>query len=547
MTKNKSNNKGFNLSNIYSFIKKISISRLIFSSVFALACFFMNKIVFLGHVYDENYMEKVFFSEYKILLLLIPAIYAILYLIEKCYKNVVGHIAGYDNSKCKKPLCITTVVFLLIVYTIYFLTFYPGGIYIDTWSSFEMLTGAIEFTSQQPVLYTAVLNIVKLLMPHYYTAFAIITILQIILMISVLTYFIYWLLDKGINPVIAFFIITFFMFFKLYPLYSVSIWKDTPFSLMLLLFTLSTIDTMIELNKNKLNISTIVKFNIFAVLVIFLRSNGMYLVLLSIMTLVLCFIKKITKEKVVNFKEFIISILVSIILSTLIQHSFVLFGIKKTPKVEMLAIPIQQVARVVAVDGNITKEQKELIEKVVPTEVLKTKYRALIVDELKWHDSFNQKYLEEHFPEYFDLWFKLFLQNPSEYIRSYLLQTSGFWTFNVVGEEAYQSAVTWETLNHIAQNKNIIGDYTKFDFKENILAFQYYSGGFFFWITALSMLITFRLCEKKYLVGYIAPLALWLTVMIATPMGQSLRYVYILVLVLPLNIVYPAIFAKKED
>ena len=536
------------ISNIYNVIKKISISRLIFSSVFALALFYMSKIVFLGYVDNENYIEVFYFSEYSILFLLIPIIYAVLYFIEKYYAKGIEHIIGYDNSKCKKALCIISAVLLLVVYAIYFLTFYPGGIYIDTWTSFEMLTGAKEFTSQQPVLYTVILNIVKLLMPDYYTGFAIITAVQIILMISVLTYFIYWILDKGVNPIIAFFTILFFAFFKLYPLYSVSVWKDTPFSLVLLLLTLSIIDIVLESNKNKINISTIVKFNISAALVIFLRSNGMYLIIISAAVLVLCFIRKNIKENIANFITFVISLLVTIVLCIIIQHSFVLFGIKKTPEIGMtISVPIQQVARVVAVDGNITEEQKELIEKVVPIKTIKSKYRALLVDRIKWDTTFNEKYLVDHLSDYFKLWFELLLQNPSEYFKSYLLQTSGFWTFNVVGEEAYQSAVTWETLNHIAQNKNIIADNTNFDFKENILAIEYYSGGFFFWITALSAFITFRLCEKKYLIGYIAPIALWLTVMVATPMGQALRYVYILVLILPLNLIYPAMFAKKNS
>lgn len=35
------------------------------------------------------------------------------------------------------------------------------------------------------------------------------------------------------------------------------------------------------------------------------------------------------------------------------------------------------------------------------------------------------------------------------------------------------------------------------------------------------------------------------TIMIATPMAQALRYVYILVLILPLNLLYPAIVSTN--
>ena len=532
--------------NFKNIVKKISISRLIFSIIFSIAIFFMSKIVFLGFVDKENYMEKFYFSEYKILFLFVPLVYVLLYIIEKGYSKGISYITGSDNSKYIKRFCAITFIILLIVYLFYYFTFYPGGVYIDTWTSLEMITGKIELTSQQPVLYTVLLSIVKLFIPNYYIGFGILTIIQVILMVSIITYFIKWILNKGINPIIAFFMVLFFISFKLYPLYSVSVWKDTPFSLMLFLYTLSIIDMIQEFKNNCIKKSTIIKINVLTILIIFFRNNGIYLVLISFIALFLCFIKKIIKEKISNFRRLVISILATLILCVIVQHLLVYFGIKKSPKVEMLAIPLQQVSRVVAVDGNISNQQKELIEKVMPIDRIKNRYRALLADRIKWDNKFNEKYLYEHLPEYFKLWFELLLQNPSEYIISYLLETSGFWTFNVAGPEAYHSAVTWETLNEKVQNHNLIADNSNFDFWNNMLAIGYYSGGFFFWITALSALITFRLCEKKYLIGYVVPIALWLTVMVATPMGQALRYVYVLVLILPINIVYPAIFSKEN-
>ncbi len=527
-------------------IKKISISRVLFAFVFSLAFFYMSKIVYLGFTFNENYMEKFYFSEYKILLIYVPLVYGLLYLIEKYYKKGIDYIVGFDNSKYIKKICTITFITLFVIYLLYFLTFFPGGVYTDTWNSLQMLTGVEEMTLQQPILYTAMLNIVKAFLPDYYTGFGVLTALQIIIMISVITYFVYWLLNKGLHPVVVTAISVFFTFFKLYPLYSVSVWKDTPFSLMLFLYTLAIIDLIFEFNKNEIKISTIAKICALSILVIFLRNNGLYIVILSSLAIVLCFIKKIIKEKIVNIKGLIISIIVTILVCILLEHILVWAGVKRVPKVESLAIPIQQVARVVAVDGNISDEQKEQIEKVMPIKRIKERYRALLADKIKWDDDyFNKEYLLDNLPEYFKLWLELLIQNPDEYFKGYLLETSGFWTFNVAGQEAYHSAVTWETLQYIVSNINVIHDNTNFDFRHNMLEIGYFSGGVFFWITALSFFITYRLCEKKYLVGYVAPLALWLTVMIATPMGQALRYVYILVLILPLNIIYPALITGQ--
>lgn len=187
----------------------------------------------------------------------------------------------------------------------------------------------------------------------------------------------------------------------------------------------------------------------------------------------------------------------------------------------------------------------ELIEKIIPKEIIKEKYRAMLADKIKWDDSFNQQYLEENKSEYLKLWFELLIQNPAEYIRAYLLQTSGFWSFNVKGDEAYASAVTWESINDKVPNTDLIAKNFNISFSEDLVKVSYYSGGFFFWITILSMFITFRIGNKKSLIGYVPAIILWATIMIATPMAQALRYVYILVLILPLNLLYPAIVSTN--
>lgn len=145
----------------------------------------------------------------------------------------------------------------------------------------------------------------------------------------------------------------------------------------------------------------------------FFRNNGIYIVLATFLILVLTFIKDIIKkEKIVNLLPFSITSICTIIIFFIIQNCYTLIGIEQNPFVESLSIPIQQVARVVVTEGNINNEQMKLIEKILPKEDIKQNYAALIVDRLKWHENFNEKYLEEHKPEYLKLWFELFLQNP---------------------------------------------------------------------------------------------------------------------------------------
>ena len=527
---------------IKQILHTFSFSRLLFSIIFSISLFFMNKVAFLGYVFHPNYMDKIFLSEFKILFLFIPITYLLLYLIENHYKKIIDIIITNKPFEHKKTFCITAFIFLLVIYLIYYFTFYPGGVYTDTWASFQMLTGVEKFDNKQPVLYTLMLFLVKAFLPDVSRGFGIFTFIQVILMVLTFTYFIYWLLNKKVNSIIATIITLFLGFFKLYPLYSVSVWKDTPFSLSVFLYTLTLIDLIIDFNNKEIKKSNIIKFNIFTILIAFLRTNG-FISLFSLAILLVIYFKDIfINKKILHFKPFIISSIIVLLIINIIPNFYHKFGISPTSTIaKAISIPIQQVAMVVSEEGNITDDQKELIEKVIPFKNIKKSFRPTLADTIRWNSEFNEDYLQSHLNEYFKLWFELFIQNPKEYFIQYLLQTSGFWTFNVKGEEAFHSAEVWKTLTDTVESTDLIAEYSNFSFKADLLHLPFYSGGFFFWITAFSIFITFRICKKKYLLGYIPGILIWLSVMLSTPMASALRYVYILVLILPLNFVYPAI------
>ena len=528
---------------IKSFLQKFSWSRLLFSLIFSIALFYMNKIVFLGKVFNENYMDLVFFNEFKILLLLVPIIYVLLSFIENYFNNNSSKFIDKNQNVNIKHFVIITFFFLLFIYSIYYLTFYPGGVYIDTWTSFKMLNGTEPFSNHQPVLYTLSLGIVNLFKPDLVTGFGVYSFIQMVIMIAAFTYFIYWLLKKNVNKFLVTLTAFVLGFFPLFPMYSISIWKDTPFSLALFMYILTIIDLIIDFSNKNITIKNIVKLSIYTSLVVLFRNNGIYITFLCFIALILLFIKPIFKDKsITHIKSFAISqIITFIILVIIIKVIYPACGILPTEFEENLGIPLQQIARVVVTDGNITEDQKAIIEKILPYDRIKKDYQAMLVDNIKWDNQFNATYIKENKPEFFKLWFELLLQNPGEYIKAYLLQTSGFWTFNVKGEEAYTSVEAWGFLNEIVPNTDLIKQTFNQSFKDTLLRFPYYSAGLFFWITALSAFITYRTCKPKALLGYLPSMLLWLTIMVATPMAQALRYAYILVLMLPLNFLYPII------
>ena len=102
-------------------------------------------------------------------------------------------------------------------------------------------------------------------------------------------------------------------------------------------------------------------------------------------------------------------------------------NVAPSEKVESVGIPLNQIARVAALDGDMTENDKEYLNSMLPYESYKAIYTPTCTDNLKWNPSFNNEALENDF---FNHWFSLFIQNPRAYFEPWELQTFGFWAVN---------------------------------------------------------------------------------------------------------------------
>ena len=79
----------------------------------------MSKIKFLGLVYDNNYIDKIFLGDLTILLLIIPIVYFCLNCIVKHYKNNLDIFTKIKKKINIKKFVIVTFLLLFLVYMIY--------------------------------------------------------------------------------------------------------------------------------------------------------------------------------------------------------------------------------------------------------------------------------------------------------------------------------------------------------------------------------------------------------------------------------------------
>lgn len=213
--------------------------------------------------------------------------------------------------------------------------------------------------------------------------------------------------------------------------YSIAMWKDPFFSTALALATLLLTDFI-------LSKGTIIKsskawlpcFLILLLIVAFSRNNGIYIIACTeIILLVYWLVTKRKPER--NFAH--IGKLTGLIACVVVLCPVVTgpiyraLGIASSPKVESVGILLNQMARVAALDGDMTENDKEYLNSIVPLDEYKTLYSPTCTDNLKWNTLFNGAALENGF---FEHWLSLFVQNPRAYFEAWELQTFGFWAVN---------------------------------------------------------------------------------------------------------------------
>lgn len=535
--------------------KRYFIIKIIATLIFSATLILDKMIVFNGNVHS-SYTQLYFLpfkASYILLFLLIFIIsYASISILELLCEKLEKTIYTKKQRKARNiKIFFVVLCVILLCWLPTILSYFPGGIFVDTVSSINQAMGKQPLNNHHPILYTILIKIfidmanmfVNTQVQFLQLGMELFTIFQVLIMAITCAYFVYWLYKKQISTKYLVLITIFLGVFKLIPLYAISIWKDTPFCIALFLYIIFIAETVYQDGKNLEKLGEIIKYVILLTLVAFLRNNGIYIVTITTIILLITYRKNIFK----NLKEFTIIAIIQIIICFIVQGPvYKHYGIS-TEFVENVGVPLQQICYVIAHDGNITKEQEEFINNICPIETIKEKYTPGIVDHIKWNEKFNNSYLEENKLQFIKVWFKMFIKNPKEYVEAYLLNTMGFWDINKSDEGLYVNNRMWGNKNTYigVVQQDYIEKATNISIRNLVENKKTISSATFLLIMIISMLLTIYKKKYKNLLIYIPALATWLTIMIAVPVAVGLRYVYILVLMIPLSLITP--FLKQKE
>ncbi len=366
---------------------------------------------------------------------------------------------GFD----KKAFFKLTLI-MIACWVPYMIIMAPGAMGTDTRDQFAQILGNGEMswspgtvlrepddillTNHHPVAHTLLLGIfLKFgeLIGSYFAGIELYCVLQSIVFASALTYSVIKLQEYGMSKRLAKIVYLFFTLCPLFPLWGMTTFKDTPFSIMLLVVTLLLYDAFKTPEKFTKSKYWILAAALFVLLLV--RNNGFYIVLLLLPFTVIHF----RKDK--KFVLKIISVMLIPILLFKVGFTGVAFkvaGVNDGSPREMLSVPFQQTARyIVEFENEVTPEEKDSILTIlgggeVTLNEIAQKYVPDRSDSVK--GLYNKYATTEDLLNYFKTWFAQLAKHPACYVEAFLNLNFSWFSFDSNHDAIYYNGNTDKTI-----------------------------------------------------------------------------------------------------
>lgn len=522
-------------------IKLLSILAIIFSLLMVFG-YSYNNVGTLGLLISSDINILVTIIKFSGFYILIKNILDFIYVFFSNYKFKEG--SNKILEKFNKHPFLYSFILLLIVYSIYFIAFYPGVINYDNANQIKEVMGMhtryldsivvlnedITLTNFNPIIHTLLLgNLFKLgnSVGNVNFGLFLYTLIQVLIVVTALSYSICFLHKEKVRNGYLIIMLAIYILVPFFPFYAITAVKDTLFSMAVLVYSIS----LYKFIKYKTSLMNVISLIIVMLLVILLRNNGIYLILLSFPFTF--FIKKDMRLKIL--------LITLLILSFNFAYAKVLTGLE-IPNVsirEALSIPFQQTARYVKYyDEEVTDKEKAAIDKILTYDTLGGRYTPELSDKVK--NEYNRYATNDELKNYLEVWGKMLVKKPMTYINATVNNIYGYfypdtykwYIYTKLNEKLPEAGFDYHynDLSSIRKNLSGYGNCFKYIPILKLLV----NCAFYTWayIVLLVMLILKK--KKEFMIILFPAFALLLTTM-AGPANTYFRYV------IPYAITFPLI------
>ena len=322
--------------------------------------------------------------------------------------------------------------------------------------------------------------------------------------------------------------------------YSVTLWKDVPFGASVLL--LATALYRLLKGVGKARTWDYLALTLGAAGMALMRTNGWAALLVAAVLLAIALRKR----------RQVITALLAVLAVTWVMTGPVLktMNVPDTDPVEAFAVPMQQVARVVANDRALTQEQQTLLGEIFLMDKLGAAYDPQTVDPVKYETfRYDQvDFIRHNAGKYVRLYLSLGLRYPGDYLKAWIDETRGYWNggysywiYTLETEENILGITQAAGANPLAR---LYAAWFRFAEKPTVLQ-PLYSIGLQVW----SLIACCGVCclqkRKQWLIA-VPALVLAVGLWLGTPVYAEFRYAYPMMLCAPL-VLMTTIFEPKSE
>lgn len=432
----------------------------------------------------------------------------------------------------------------------YILKYYPGFIFSDSLASISEALSLQPLSNRNPVLFTLFLRLCLLVGKSRLTSditagCLIFSGIQMSVFAFSMAYLISWIKARfNISLSVCVVLITLSGLYPYYAQNSIAMWKDPFFSSFLIVLTLKLMDSAFfpELIEK---VNWKISFVVLVLLVLFSRNNGITAILSLSITLFIWYKRNPSSGCSAKKKKILKLIglaLVGWIVITVPLYRFA--GVRGTPREEKVGMMLNQMARVAALNGKMSEQDKEYLDEILPLDQYKYYYHPCTVDSLKWNERVDITRL--YSLRFYKTYASLLIKNPRMYFEAWELESYGFWTVNKpeiifqTDSISFGAPINMRGINEFSVGKYILSIESKLENERiaKLLPADSWSIplGILNWLFLYVLIVLHYKGKTAQIIALVPQLGVILGILIGTPICYLPRYELSLQVLLPLLI-----------
>ncbi len=423
----------------------------------------------------------------------------------------------------------------IFCYLPFYLYQFPGILTPDSIVQLEQVWGINGYSNHHPWVHTLIIKALYSLgysiSGDVYIAIGTYTAFQMICFAASIGYSVSTLARLSRSKLLVVIATVFYAIVPYNAVFAVTVWKDILFASAIILLICS----ILRIIYNDSTKADYVLFGLGCLGMALLRSNGWYAAIAFFVILLIIILK--TREHYA---------LPIIMLGTLICAGIVrgpvmdAFEVVQPDFVESVAVPIQQVAKVIVNDRELTPAQRQSIDSIMDTTYIRELYNPGYADNVKeMVRAGNPDYLASHKGEFLRLYLQLGMKYPGDYVVAYIDEIRGFITPELMENVGNVEGIAPNEYGLSTQPIFIPPFMVKY--KEIMLKLGsmlpvysiLFSIGTVLYLVVMALGYAVAKKSKAWII-YMPILCLVGTVLIATCVAGDIRYVYYMMFALPI-------------